>query len=53
MFLDKMKDRIGDFEGKLGSCYIDINSLSGFTAGYCDVFPASGIIKLLILIEAF
>ena len=53
MFLDKMKDRIGDFEGKLGICYIDINSRAGFTAGNCDVFPASGVIKLLILIEAF
>lgn len=53
MFLDKMKDRIGDFEGKLGICYIDINSRAGFTAGNCDVFPASDIIKLLILIEAF
>ncbi len=26
MILDKMKDRIGDFEGKIGICYIDINS---------------------------
>ena len=53
MILDKMKDRIGDFEGKIGICYIDINSKSCLTAGNCDVFPASGIIKLLLLIEAF
>ncbi len=53
MFLDKMKDRIGDFEGKIGICYIDIKTGAGFTAGNCDVFPASGIIKMLILIEAF
>lgn len=53
MILDKMKDRIGDFEGKIGICYIDIRTKSCYTAGNCDVFPASGVIKLLILVEAF
>lgn len=53
MILDRMKDRIGDFEGKIGICYIDIHTKASFTAGNCDVFPASGIIKLLTLIEAF
>lgn len=53
MILDKMRDRIGAFEGKIAICYIDIKSKSCYTAGNCDVFPASGIVKLLILIEAF
>lgn len=53
MILDRIKDRIGDFEGKIGVCYIDLKSKSSFTAGNCDIFPASGTIKLLILVEAF
>ncbi len=53
MILEKLKDRIGDFEGKIGICYIDIKTRSCYTAGNCDIFPASGTIKLLILIEAF
>lgn len=53
MILDKIKDRIGNFDGTIGICYIDLGTGESCTAGNCDVFPASGMVKLLILIEAF
>ncbi len=53
MILDKIKDRIGNFDGKIGICYIDLKTGESCSAGNCDVFPAEGIVKLLILIEAF
>ena len=53
MILDKIKDRIGYYDGSIGICYIDLESGNSCSAGNCDVFPASGIVKLLILVEAF
>ena len=53
MILDKIKDRIGNYDGTIGICYIDLGTGESCTAGNCDVFPASGMVKLLILIEAF
>ncbi len=53
MILDKIKDRIGNFDGTIGICYIDLGTGESCSAGNCDVFPASGMVKLLILIEAF
>ena len=53
MILDKIKDRIGNFDGSIGICYIDLKSGENCSAGNCDVFPASGMVKLLTLIEAF
>lgn len=53
MILDKIKDRIRNFEGNIGICYIDLGTGESCSAGNCDVFPASGLVKLLILVEAF
>lgn len=53
MILDKIKDRIGNYDGSIGICYIDLGTGESCSAGNCDVFPASGLVKLLILIEAF
>lgn len=53
MILDNIKDRIGNFRGKIGIYYIDLNSGENCYAGNCDVFCASGSVKLITLIEAF
>ena len=53
MILDKIKDRIGNFDGTIGISYIDLGTGECCNAGNSDVFPASGLVKLLILIEAF
>jgi len=53
MILDKMKDRIGNFDGSIGICYIDLKTGESCSAGNCDVFPASGMVKMLILVEVF
>lgn len=53
MIEDNIKNRIGDFYGNIGVSYIDLATERGISAGNCDVFPASGSIKVLALIEAF
>ena len=53
MILDKIKDRIGNFEGLMGICYMDLTTGESCNAGNCDVFPAEGMVKLLVLIEVF
>ncbi len=53
MISDNIKDRIGNFEGDIGIQYIDLKTNVGCGGGNCDVFPASGAIKLLVLIEVF
>ena len=53
MILDNIKNRIGNFRGDIGICYIDLSGGKSFTAGNCDVFLASGSVKILTLVEAF
>lgn len=53
MILDSIKDRIGNFGGRIGICYVDICGGKSYIAGNCDVFAASGSVKLFTLIEAF
>lgn len=53
MILNKIKDRIGNYNGMFGLYYIDLNSGEKCRAGNCDVFRASGTVKLLTLVEAF
>jgi beta-lactamase class A len=53
MILDKIKDRIGNFEGHIGICYMDLTTGENCNVGNCDVFPAEGMVKLLVLIEIF
>jgi len=53
MISNKIKDRLLSYEGDIGIYYIDLKSGISVQAGTDDVFPASGIVKLLVLIEAF
>lgn len=53
MILNSIKDRIGDFQGKLGLYYIDLCTGESFHAGNCDVFLASGVVKILTLLEGY
>lgn len=53
MIAENIKNRIGDFHGNIGISYIDLATEHGFYAGNCDVFPASGSIKVMVLIETF
>ena len=53
MILDNIKDRIGSFRGKIGVYYIDLLNGESCYAGNCDVFLASGSVKILTLVEAF
>ena len=53
MILDNIKDRIVNFRGKIGIYYIDLNSGESCYAGNCDVFLASGSVKIITLLEAF
>jgi len=53
MILDNIKDRIESFRGKIGIYYIDLNSGESCYAGNCDVFFASGSVKVITLLEAF
>lgn len=53
MIADRIKDRIENFEGSIGICYIDLGTSNSCSAGNGDVFLASGIVKLLTLVECF
>lgn len=53
MILECIKDRIRSFSGKIGIYYIDLKSGESFSAGNCDVFLASGSVKIITLVEAF
>lgn len=53
MVLKKIEDRIGNLKGNIGINYIDLTSGAGCFAGNCDVFPSSGMAKLMVLIEVF
>jgi len=53
VILDNIKDRIVNFRGKIGIYYIDLNSGESCYAGNCDVFLASGSVKIITLLEAF
>lgn len=53
MILDNIKDRIGTFRGKIGIGYIDLKSDKSLYAGNCDVFLASGSVKIITLLESF
>ncbi len=53
MISDIIKDRIGHFDGDIGIQYIDLKTNVSCGGGNCDVFPASGVVKLLVLIEVF
>ena len=50
---DKIRERIGDFQGKIGIYYYDFNRDTSFFVGNCDVFPSLGIAKLVLMIEVF
>ena len=53
MIADRIRDRISNFDGSMGICYIDLGTGNSCSAGNCDVFPASGIVKLMLLVETF
>ena len=40
MIIDRIKDRTGNYTGKLGIYYIDLNTDMGCFVGNQDVFPA-------------
>lgn len=53
MIIDRIKDRTGNYTGKIGIYYIDLNTDMRCFVGNQDVFPASGMVMLMTLIEAF
>ncbi|MEF9921516.1 MAG: serine hydrolase [Anaerovoracaceae bacterium] len=53
MILDNIKNRIGNFGGDIGISYIDLKSGQSSSTGNCDVFLASGSVKIMTLVEAF
>lgn len=48
-----IEDRIRNLKGNIGICYYDFSTNKYLSMGNCDVFIASGIIKIPILIAAF
>ena len=53
MLLDRIEDRIAHFPGKIGIYYVDLSDGQRCFCGNCDVFPASGMVKLLLLLGLF
>ncbi|WP_164914336.1 serine hydrolase [Aminipila luticellarii] len=53
MILNKIEDRLESLKGNIGIDYIDLTTGMGCFAGNCDLFPSSGIAKLMVLIEVF
>lgn len=53
MLIEGIEDRIRNLKGNIGIYYYDFSSDKYFSAGNTDVFPAAGIIKIPILVEAF
>lgn len=53
MIIDRIKDRTGNYTGKIGIYYIDLNTDMRCFVGNQDVFPASGLVMLMTLVEAF
>jgi len=53
MILDKIYDRIGNLSGLIGVYYYDLTTSSSCFAGNCDIFPSSGISKIVVLLEVF
>src|SRR5665648_79072 len=53
MILNEIEDRIGNLRGKIGISYIDLTAGVSCFAGNCDIFPSSGMAKLMVLIEVF
>ena len=53
MLLEMINNRIEHFPGDIGIGYVDLKSGKKCYAGNCDVYPAAGLAKLLLLIEIF
>ena len=53
MISSKIKDRIGNLEGKIEIYYLDINSGENCFVGNSDKFISAGILKFQVLIETF
>lgn len=52
MIINQIEDRIGSFTGDIGIYYMDLTTNECCFVGNKDVFPASGMVKLMTLIEA-
>lgn len=53
MIMNSIQDRIAGLEGNMGISFINLQSNQKFFCGNCDVFPASGTVKLMTLIACF
>lgn len=53
MIMNAIQDRISSQEGDIGICFINLETGQRFFCGNCDVFPASGTVKLMTLVECF
>lgn len=53
MIMNLIQDRIAGLEGNMGISFINLESGQKFFCGNCDVFPASGTVKLMTLIACF
>lgn len=53
MLLTSIQDRCANLKGDFGVCYINLKTGSRLFCGNCHVFPASGTVKLMALVECF
>ncbi|MBQ8591039.1 MAG: serine hydrolase [Firmicutes bacterium] len=53
MIAESINDRLSNIEGKFGVNYIDLTTGQEILCGNCTVFPASGGVMLMALVECF
>lgn len=53
MILERITERLGDYDAEVGIQYINLENSYSCFAGNCDVFDSSGMIKLAAMIEYF
>lgn len=53
MIIDSITDRLANLNGKIGINFINLETNQQLFCGNCDIFPASGSIMLMPLVECF
>ena len=53
MMMNAIQDRIAGLEGNIGISFTNLQNGQRFFCGNCDIFPASGTVKLMTLIACF
>ncbi|MCI8610213.1 MAG: serine hydrolase [Firmicutes bacterium] len=53
MMMTMITDRLANVKGDFGVCYVDLTEDKHLFCGNCQVFPASGMVKLMALVECY